>query len=72
MPSFPITLAAQNPPDGPVVLIPRPGGGKVHFPNESRDGTRCGLKLDGLVSGWMWEEVEDHSDLCKNCLRKYE
>lgn len=65
MSSLHISLAAQEPPDGPVVLLNTDG--KVHFPNESRDATRCGRDFDGMVSGWLWEDVEEHSDLCKQC-----
>lgn len=70
MPALTICLAAQDPPDGPVVLLSREGMGKVHLANESRDGARCGVLLDDLTSGWLRPPVDwGHSDLCSRCLR---
>jgi len=66
-----ICIAAQDPPDGPVVLLSIEGMGKVHLANESCTGARCGVSLDGMTSGWLRPPVDwTHSDLCSRCLKK--
>jgi len=59
MSSLVICLAAQDPPDGPVVFLSREGTGKVHLANEDR----------GMTSGWLRPPVDwTHSELCSRCL----
>jgi len=69
MSSLVICLAAQDPPDGPVVFLSREGTGKVHLANEDRTGAACGVDIGGMTSGWLRPPVDwTHSELCSRCL----
>lgn len=73
MSSLTICLAAQDPPDGPPVLLAIEGMGKVHFVNDERTGAVCGVDIGGMTSGWLRPPVpDDHSDFCKDCVHRHE
>jgi hypothetical protein len=67
--SLHIVLAAQEPPDGPLVATSREGLGAVHLVGEGLTPL-CGADPDGMAVGAVRGALDrDHSDLCQRCIQ---